>query len=109
MLYQEKNSRLTSSSETRVFSLADVEAHNTLESCWVILHGNVYDVTKFLDDHPGGPDFILKNSGGAWILTHELTWAAMNASIAFDEQGHSDDAIELVKQYQIGILVLIFL
>lgn len=33
------------------------------ESCWVIIKGEVYDVTDFLDDHPGGPDIILKYGG----------------------------------------------
>lgn len=37
--------------------------HNSRESCWIIVHGNVYDVTEFLDDHPGGSKIILKYAG----------------------------------------------
>jgi len=33
------------------------------ESCWVIIKGEVYDVTNFLDDHPGGAAIILKYGG----------------------------------------------
>ena len=33
----------------------------TLLSC----AGKVYDVTKFLDEHPGGFDIILSNTGGS--------------------------------------------
>ena len=33
------------------------------ESCWVIIKGEVYDVTDFLDDHPGGAAIILKYGG----------------------------------------------
>ncbi|KAG8774371.1 hypothetical protein FRC15_001338 [Serendipita sp. 397] len=40
-----------------------VSQHNTRESCWIIVHGNVYDVTEFLDDHPGGSKIILKYAG----------------------------------------------
>lgn len=37
--------------------------HTSKESCWVILYGNVYDVTDFLADHPGGSKIILKLAG----------------------------------------------
>ncbi|KAJ7167556.1 FMN-dependent dehydrogenase-domain-containing protein [Mycena filopes] len=40
-----------------------VAQHNSRESCWIIVHGNVYDVTEFLDDHPGGSKIILKYAG----------------------------------------------
>ncbi|KKA28915.1 hypothetical protein TD95_002494 [Thielaviopsis punctulata] len=42
---------------------AEVAKHNTAESCWVVIHGKVYDVTEFLDDHPGGKNIILKYAG----------------------------------------------
>ncbi|KIK95771.1 hypothetical protein PAXRUDRAFT_826689 [Paxillus rubicundulus Ve08.2h10] len=41
----------------------EVALHNTRESCWIIVHDNVYDVTDFLDDHPGGSKIILKYAG----------------------------------------------
>lgn len=40
-----------------------VAKHNTEDSCWVILYGNVYDVTEFLPSHPGGSKIILSLSG----------------------------------------------
>lgn len=40
-----------------------VAQHNTAESCWVILYGNVYDVTKFIPEHPGGAKVILQLAG----------------------------------------------
>lgn len=36
------------------FTMADVAKHNTAKDCWVVLHNNVLDVTKFLKQHPGG-------------------------------------------------------
>ncbi|PYH93561.1 L-lactate dehydrogenase [Aspergillus ellipticus CBS 707.79] len=43
----------------------EVEKHSTRESCWVAIHGSVYDVTvtDFIDSHPGGPHVILRCAG----------------------------------------------
>ena len=46
-----------------VFSAAEVRKHATREDAWVIIDGKVYDVTAFVEDHPGG-DAILNNAGG---------------------------------------------
>ncbi|KAI5296740.1 hypothetical protein KEM55_005672, partial [Ascosphaera atra] len=37
--------------------------HNNRSSCWVVIHGKVYDVTDFLPEHPGGAKIILKYAG----------------------------------------------
>ncbi|THU80867.1 hypothetical protein K435DRAFT_735920 [Dendrothele bispora CBS 962.96] len=43
----------------------EVAQHDSKESCWIIVHGewHVYDVTEFLDEHPGGSKIILKYAG----------------------------------------------
>jgi L-lactate dehydrogenase (cytochrome) len=41
----------------------EVAQHNTRESCWVIIHGQVYDVTDFLAEHPGGATVVLRFGG----------------------------------------------
>ena len=50
-------------SEVKTYSLADVGAHVTRESCWLVIHGKVYDVGSFLEEHPGGEDILLENAG----------------------------------------------
>ncbi|KAF6763025.1 cytochrome b2 [Ephemerocybe angulata] len=50
-------------SSKKVISGKEVAVHNNRESCWIIVHGKVYDVTDFLDDHPGGSKIILKYAG----------------------------------------------
>mmetsp|Transcript_119142 Transcript_119142/g.186939 ORF Transcript_119142/g.186939 Transcript_119142/m.186939 type:complete len:82 (+) Transcript_119142:76-321(+) len=42
---------------------ADVAKHNTDTDCWVIIGDDVYDVTKFLADHPGGKKSIMLFAG----------------------------------------------
>jgi len=36
------------------YKLAEVAKHNTKEDCWIVIESRVYNVTKFIDHHPGG-------------------------------------------------------
>jgi len=38
----------------RTFSTADVASHNKANDLYIIVDQDVYDLTKFQDDHPGG-------------------------------------------------------
>lgn len=42
---------------------AEVAKHDKEDDCWVIIDGEVLDVTKFLADHPGGKKAILIYGG----------------------------------------------
>lgn len=50
----------TSSGE---YTLAEVAKHNKKGDIWVVIDGQVLDVTKFLPDHPGGEKAILLYAG----------------------------------------------
>lgn len=43
--------------------LAEIQSHNNTKSCYITLGTKVYDVTDFVDDHPGGAEFILDYAG----------------------------------------------
>ncbi|KAI9319125.1 FMN-dependent dehydrogenase-domain-containing protein [Dichotomocladium elegans] len=45
------------------FSFQEVAQHNSKDDLWIVLHGKVYDLTKFLPEHPGGQKIILKYAG----------------------------------------------
>ncbi|OZJ03889.1 hypothetical protein BZG36_03959 [Bifiguratus adelaidae] len=45
------------------YTREEVATHNTESSCWIIIDNVVYDVTKFLDLHPGGAGVIMDMAG----------------------------------------------
>lgn len=48
---------------SRTFSASDVAAHNKPDSLYITIDGDVYDVTKFQDDHPGGKKILQRVAG----------------------------------------------
>jgi cytochrome b involved in lipid metabolism len=47
---------------TSKYSLAELSQHSTRDNCWIGIEGKVYNVTTFIDKHPGG-DKILQGCG----------------------------------------------
>jgi cytochrome b involved in lipid metabolism len=45
------------------YTMDQVALHNTREDCWVVVDGEVYDITRFLRKHPPGMGIILKYAG----------------------------------------------
>ncbi|KAL9234656.1 hypothetical protein vseg_009504 [Gypsophila vaccaria] len=76
---------------SKMFSMSEVKKHNSAESAWIVVHGHVYDATRFLKDHPGGSDSILINAGTE--CTEEF------------EAIHSDKAKKMLEEYRIGELI----
>ncbi|XP_074679163.1 cytochrome b5 isoform X2 [Strix aluco] len=75
----------------RYYRLEEVQQHNKSRSTWIILHHRVYDVTKFLDEHPGGEEVLREQAGG-------------DATENFEDVGHSTDARTLSETFIIGEL-----
>lgn len=42
---------------------AEVAKHNSSASCWSTINGNVYDLTSWIPNHPGGQQAILQLCG----------------------------------------------
>jgi len=47
----------------KYYSIDEVLKNNSKESCWSIIRGKVYDLTSWIDKHPGGSDKILNICG----------------------------------------------
>ena len=77
--------------QTLNLTWTEVEKHGTLADCWIVIANRVYNVTNFLDRHPGGVNRILPYCG-------------KDATVAFSTKGgegsHSSRAdAELTRLY----------
>ncbi|KAJ3669790.1 hypothetical protein LUZ60_010114 [Juncus effusus] len=75
----------------KLYSMKEVAEHNSDDDCWIVVDGKVYDVSSYLDEHPGGGDVLISATG-------------KDATEEFEEAGHSRDAKELMKDFCIGEL-----
>jgi cytochrome b involved in lipid metabolism len=50
-------------SDPSCVTMEDLARHNTASDCWVGLHGNVYDLTKYAQRHPGGARVVTQLAG----------------------------------------------
>ncbi|EXF74716.1 cytochrome b5 [Colletotrichum scovillei] len=69
----------------------DVAEHNTKKDIYMVIHDKIYDCTKFVDEHPGGEEVLLDVGG-------------QDATEAFEDVGHSDEARETLDQLYLGDL-----
>ncbi|KAI9003988.1 Oxidoreductase, molybdopterin-binding domain-containing protein, partial [Hyaloraphidium curvatum] len=76
------------------YSLADVAKHKTKEDrVWVTFEDGVYDITEWIDEHPGGPR-IMQAAGGPIDPYWKL----------YKVHGSSKTAMEELKKMRIGRL-----
>lgn len=47
----------------RKISTQEIESHNKQEDCWIVIDNQVWDITGFAPEHPGGPGIIYKYAG----------------------------------------------
>ena len=52
-----------SAGRMKQLDMAEVRQHNTPDDCWLVIHGNVYDLTQFHKSHPGGSKIITECAG----------------------------------------------
>lgn len=51
----------------RFISAEEIARHQAESDCWLTIHGKVYDVTKYLVEHPGGLDVMMEHAGALSI------------------------------------------
>ncbi|KAG9317323.1 cytochrome b5-like heme/steroid binding domain-containing protein [Chiua virens] len=93
---------------SKVITFSELQEKNTKQDLWVAIHSKVYNVTKFIDEHPGGDEVII-SEGGAYShflpdIPFKTTVAGKDATEAFEDVGHSDEARALLPGLLVGEL-----
>ncbi|KIX10308.1 uncharacterized protein Z518_01390 [Rhinocladiella mackenziei CBS 650.93] len=57
----------------RQIPISEISAHNKDTDCWIVIDGQVWDITKFAPEHPGGPGIIYKYAGRDASKTYNET------------------------------------
>lgn len=70
-----------------------VELHNCPNDGWVILDNSVYDVTMFIEKHPGGAEILVKHLG-----------KDVSETMRSNPHQHSKVAFQMLDKYHIGYL-----
>ncbi|KAL3450519.1 cytochrome b5-like heme/steroid binding domain-containing protein [Aspergillus insuetus] len=72
-------------------ALGEVAAHNSKRDLYLVIGKSVFDCSSFIDEHPGGEEVLLDLAG-------------QDATEAFEDVGHSDEARELLEGLRIAKL-----
>ena len=88
--------------QAKTFTMNEVAQHDSKEDCWAIISGDVYDLTKFINRHPGG-DEILRACGtdATTLFTKRQT---QEGQAVGSGSPHSQAASEQLAKLKIGIL-----
>ena len=73
------------------YTIDEVSEHNSKSDCWIVINRDVYDITDFISDHPGGSSIL-------------LTVAGTDATDFFNELHRPDILEEYAEHYKIGCL-----
>ncbi|KAF8982379.1 hypothetical protein BGZ52_001904, partial [Haplosporangium bisporale] len=65
--------------EKKILTFADLSKHNSRDNLFLAIHDKVYDVSGFIDEHPGGEEVLLDEAG-------------RDATESFEDVGHSEEA-----------------
>lgn len=78
-------------------SLAEIARHDKEGDCWMAIDGQVYDLSRYLPEHPSEPEVL-------------LAWCGREASHAYQTKdkgrAHSARADRLLAEYRIATLLL---
>uniref|UniRef100_A0A7S2WM80 cytochrome-b5 reductase n=1 Tax=Mucochytrium quahogii TaxID=96639 RepID=A0A7S2WM80_9STRA len=79
----------------RRFTIEQLAEKREQGECWIAIHGKVYDITEFLEEHPGGSE----------IITDIDLDDFETINFEFDDAEHSEEALEDLEEFYRGKLV----
>ncbi|KAH7028647.1 cytochrome b5-like heme/steroid binding domain-containing protein [Macrophomina phaseolina] len=84
-----KYTRIDVMAEITELSLAEVAKHSQGKDLWVCIRGNVYDVSDFVEEHPGGEEVL-------------RAFAGKDATEAFEDAAHSEEVKPIIDGLIVG-------
>jgi len=82
----------TPSASTTGYTMTQVRSNNTAKSCWAVIDGNVYNLTTWINSHPGGAGAIVSLCG-------------TDATSAFNSQhGNQGKPAAKLESFRLGAL-----
>ncbi|KAF9583025.1 hypothetical protein BGW38_010394 [Lunasporangiospora selenospora] len=77
----------------KTYTTTELALHNSKDNLFLSINGKVYDVSGFIDEHPGGEEVLIDEAG------HDATES-------FEDVGHSEEARDIMKRFYVGELKL---
>lgn len=76
-----------------VITKAELEEHNSKESCWKEIYGKVYDITDYIAQHPTSPQVLLRWCG----KESTEAWESIRSG-----RSHSQAALLMLEHFLVG-------
>jgi len=94
--------RTAQPSNGQTFTAEQVGQHASKDDCWTIINDQVFDVTPFIEHHPGG-DEILRACGrdGSSLFNNRQTEGGQTVGSG---RPHSDNAVDILADLYVGDL-----
>ena len=90
------------SDQAKTYTLSEVARHASKDDCWAIISDDVYDLTEFINRHPGGDEILRACGTDATTLfnsrqTQDGQWVGSGTP-------HSQAAQEQLAKLKIGTI-----
>jgi len=89
----------------KYFTQADVSKHNNNEDCWIIIDGDVYDITDWADSHPGGAIFTVLAGEDASAMFHSCHLSNVDTLLHKFKIGELSDYQPIFSTYNDEFLI----
>ena len=71
------------------YTAEELSQHALKSDCWLQIADGIYNVSEYMDEHPGGVDVIMDSAGS-------------DVTEMFNDIGHSKHAVKLLSNFRIG-------
>jgi len=89
--------------QTRTLTMNEVSQHTSKDDCWTVISGDVYDLTPYINRHPGGEEILRACGADSTTLFRSRT--TDEGQPIGSGAPHSQTANDQLKELNIGTLV----